>query len=58
MAVSDRVAGCLADLEMRIDPAVEEALLEEWAGFCEGRFEGGIFSPVRSRAIRVFDNLR
>ena len=37
----------LEDLESRIDDAVEEALSAEWADFCEGRFQGDIFTPAR-----------
>ncbi len=38
----------LADLEARIDPAVEEALRAEWVEFADGRFTGDIFSPRRA----------
>jgi hypothetical protein len=44
------VRDCLADLERRIDPRVEDALIAEWRAFLDGRFAGGIFSPRRSRA--------
>lgn len=39
----------LEDLEARIDPGVEEALLDEWRRFLEGRWTDGIFSPRRAR---------
>jgi len=37
----------LDDLESRIDPAVEDDLLEQWFRFIEARFRGEIFSPRR-----------
>jgi hypothetical protein len=37
----------LDDLERRIDPAVEDALWNDWIAFCDGRFVGDIFSPRR-----------
>jgi hypothetical protein len=40
---------CLDDLEARIDPEQEDRLLQEWIDFTEGRFEGEIFSPQRSK---------
>lgn len=42
---------CLEDLERRLDPQVEEALLAAWQTFCDGRFTGEIFSPRRARAM-------
>jgi len=41
---------CLADLENRVDPDVEEQLLAEWLDFTEGRFAGVVFSPKRGAA--------
>lgn len=41
----------LGDLEERIDPETEDRLLSEWTEFSDGRFEGGIFSPRRTRAL-------
>jgi len=38
----------LEDLEHRIDPAVEDALWQEWRTFCEGEFQGDLFSPRRA----------
>ena len=38
----------LADLEARIDPAVEDALRAQWVDFADGRFGGDIFSPRRA----------
>ena len=38
---------CLADLEARIDPAVEEANQQQWAEFLDGRIEGEVFVPSR-----------
>lgn len=40
----------LEDLEARIDPAVEEQLLQEWRTFSDGRFGGDIFTPRRAAA--------
>ena len=37
----------LDDLEARIDPDVEDALLAEWIAFNEGRFKGDLFCPCR-----------
>lgn len=37
----------LADLEARIDPAGERRLLEQWIEFCDGRFSGYVFRPMR-----------
>ncbi len=37
----------LDDLEGRIDPAVEDALLDEWKAFCDGGFRGTVFTPRR-----------
>ena len=47
--MNDTLRRCLDDLEARIDPQEEEHLLQEWADFSAGRFQGGIFSPRRSR---------
>jgi len=41
----------LEDLENRIDPEVEDRLQGEWEAFTEGRFEGAIFSPARTKQI-------
>lgn len=38
----------LADLEARIDPAGEKRLLEQWSEFCDGRFSGYVFHPMRN----------
>jgi len=40
---------CLENLEAQIDPQEEEALLQQWIDFSEGRFTGDIFSPERSK---------
>ena len=40
----------LEDLEKRIKPDVEDALLGEWKDFCDGRFKGDIFKPKRKEA--------
>ena len=45
------IEACLEDLENRIDPAVEDRLQGEWEAFTEGRFDGDIFSPGRSKQI-------
>jgi hypothetical protein len=37
----------LADLESRIEPAVEEDLRSQWMGFLNGRMNAGIFCPRR-----------
>ncbi|MDD5704604.1 MAG: hypothetical protein PHR35_01665 [Kiritimatiellae bacterium] len=39
----------LDDLEERLDPKVEDALLAEWIAFTDGRFSGQIFCPRRPR---------
>jgi hypothetical protein len=39
----------LEDLERRIEPQVEDALLREWIDFADGRFRGQVFSPRRPR---------
>jgi len=46
--MNDTLRRCLEDLENRIDPAEEDALLEKWREFSEGRFTGRIFSPRRA----------
>jgi hypothetical protein len=38
----------LTDLEERIEPQVEERLRGEWVDFCEGRYSGDIFTPLRA----------
>lgn len=40
----------LEDLERRLAPDIEEALLAEWQRFTNGEFRGEIFSPRRLRA--------
>ncbi len=47
----NRVEACLEDMGNRIDPAVEDRLLEKWTAFTEGRFPGDIFAPKRIRRI-------
>jgi hypothetical protein len=39
---------CLEDLEKRINPVAEDQLWGEWAAFCDGKFDGEVFSPKRS----------
>ena len=39
----------LADLENRIDPAVEDELLANWQQFCDGQAPEGIFAPRRRK---------
>lgn len=46
--MNDLLRRCLDDLEARIDPAQEDALLAEWAAFCDGRFTGDIFTAHRT----------
>lgn len=41
----------LDDLESRIDPGVEEALLSEWKSFLDGKFASDFFSPRRGRPV-------
>ena len=48
-AVNDTLKRCLDDLEARIDPQEEDAILQAWRDFSEDRFHGDIFSPQRSR---------
>jgi hypothetical protein len=40
---------CLADLEARIDPQVEDRLWREWEDFSNDRFHGTLFMPRRAR---------
>ena len=47
--MNDTLRRCLDDLEARIDPQEEDAILQAWRDFSENRFHGGIFSPRRSR---------
>ncbi len=41
----------LDDLESRIDESVETQLLDEWREFCDGRFDGELFSPKRRKSV-------
>ena len=43
----DAIKPYLEDLENRIDPQVEDALLAEWRDFIDDKFSGDIFSPRR-----------
>ena len=43
------IASLLRDLEQRIDPRVEEELLEQWKAFADGWITEGLFSPRRPR---------
>ncbi len=47
--MTDTLERCLDDLEARIDPAEEDAILQAWRDFSENRFRGDIFSPRRRR---------
>jgi hypothetical protein len=47
--MNDALKRCLDDLEARIDPQEEAALLAAWRDFAEDRFRGAIFSPRRNR---------
>ena len=47
----DSIDPYLADLEARLDPAVEDDLLAQWIRFAEGQFTGGIFSPRREDPV-------
>lgn len=47
--MSDILKRCLEDLERRIVPQEEEELLQKWINFTEGKFDGDIFSPSRSK---------
>lgn len=47
--MNDTLKRCLDDLEARIDPQEEDAILQAWRDFSENRFHGDIFSPRRSR---------
>jgi len=38
---------CLADLDARLDPAVEEELSAAWRTFAAGEFTGALFTPER-----------
>ena len=39
----------LEDLERRIDPAEEDRIYAQWVDFLDGRFDGDIFSPHRTK---------
>ncbi|MBA4386763.1 MAG: hypothetical protein C0404_02210 [Verrucomicrobia bacterium] len=41
----------LDDLESRIDPDVEEALISGWKDFSDGKFKGGFFVAQRTKKI-------
>ncbi|HNS21179.1 MAG TPA: hypothetical protein PKH24_11810 [Sedimentisphaerales bacterium] len=43
------IASLLEDLERRIDPRVEEALLDRWKAFADGEVTDEVFSPTRPR---------
>jgi hypothetical protein len=43
------IGSLLKDLERRIDPRVEEGLLEQWKAFADGRLDDGVFSPRRPK---------
>lgn len=43
------IASLLKDLESRIDPQVEEELLDRWKAFADGRAGQDVFSPRRRR---------
>ena len=45
--VTTKLKRCLADLEARIDPAVEEANQRQWGEFSDGAFKGEVFAPSR-----------
>jgi len=47
--MNDTLKRCLDDLEERLDPVEENRLMQQWRGFLDGRFEGDIFSPRRTR---------
>jgi hypothetical protein len=48
-AVELPLAACLEDLERRIDPAVEDELLDAWQRFRRGGISTSIFRPRRPR---------
>lgn len=48
--MNEQLEMCLQDLESRIDPQVEQQLLDEWIDFSENRFHGELFSPRRGLA--------
>ena len=47
--MNDLLHACLADLDRRIDAAVEEQLFADWRAFVDGAWQGAIFSPRRLR---------
>ena len=47
--MNDTLRRCLDDLEARLDPLEEDAILTAWRDFAEDRFRGDIFSPRRRR---------
>ena len=46
---SAKTLALLADIERRIDPAVEEDFQNQWKAFLYGEFDGDIFTPERKR---------
>ena len=47
--VSPQLRACLDDLESRIDPEVEDALLADYMTFLDGGWHESLFSPRRTR---------
>jgi hypothetical protein len=43
----------LEELERRLDPAVEDLLLAQWADFTDGKFRGDLFRPRRERKVAL-----
>lgn len=48
--MNDLCARYLADLEQRINPQIEDQLLDDWKDFGQNRFHGDIFTPSRCTA--------
>ena len=46
----DSIEPYLTDLDARLDPDTEDALLEQWARVTDGQFTGDVFSPRRQAA--------
>ncbi len=46
--MNETLKRCLDDLEIRIQPQIEERLLQEWRDFTDNRLSSGFFSPRRA----------
>lgn len=51
MDTSRLLHACLEDLERRLDPAVEDALVADYRAFLDGQWAEDVFTPRRARAV-------